>query len=98
MSVPACVRWHDETLFGPQACCSPTAEDAHEPKVSSSYPIKFIFGGCGGRALREPPKITPLRCEVSRATAVGGCVLRDSESRIISLNDFSYVTFCSDKR
>ncbi len=22
--------------------------------------VKFIFGGCGGRALREPPKITPL--------------------------------------
>ena len=30
---------------------------------------KFIFGGCGGRALREPPKITPLRGAVVRAAA-----------------------------
>ena len=29
----------------------------------------FIFGGCGGRSLREPPKITPLRGEVIRAAA-----------------------------
>ena len=31
-----------------------------------SVRVVFIFGGCGGRALREPPKITPLRGEVVR--------------------------------
>ena len=34
--------------------------------------IKLIFGGCGGRALHEPPKITPLRGAVVRAAACGG--------------------------
>ncbi len=41
--------------------------------------VKFIFGGCGGRALREPPKITPRRGE-ALGTWLGE--LRDSESRI----------------
>ena len=33
--------------------------------------VKFIFGGCGGRALREPPKIAPLCGAVVRAAACG---------------------------
>ena len=34
--------------------------------------VKLIFGGCGGRALREPPKITPQSGAVSiRYTCVG---------------------------
>ena len=37
---------------------------------------KFIFGGCGGRALREPPKITPLRGAIVLAAACGP---RDSD-------------------
>ena len=34
--------------------------------------VKFIFGGCRGRALREPPKVTPLRGATVRAAACGG--------------------------
>ena len=37
---------------------------------------KFIFGGCGGRALREPPKITPLR---GATVLVVACGPRDSD-------------------
>ena len=42
-------RWHDSVCSRFAACCSPTADCSSE----------FIFGGCGGRALREPPKIAP---------------------------------------
>ena len=33
--------------------------------------MTFIFGGYEGRALREPPKITPRSGEVVRAAACG---------------------------
>ena len=44
------LRGHEKSCYHGVLCRSPTAES-----------VKFIFGGCGGRALREPPKITP-RC------------------------------------
>ena len=45
------------------ACCS---------QVDNLALTKFIFGGCGGGAVREPPKITPLCGATVRAAACGG--------------------------
>ena len=50
---------------------------------------RMLFADGGGRNERK------ASCSPPRW---GGGELRGSKSRNISLNDFSYVTFCSDKR
>ena len=51
----ACHARRAVRLFGarPTNCAAQRTADGRSR-------AKFIFGGCGGRALREPPKITPL--------------------------------------
>ncbi len=54
----------------PAGCCPYDSQESHCHDILCCSPtaacVVFIFGGCGGRALREPPKITPLRGAVVR--------------------------------
>ena len=48
--------------------------------------VKFIFGGCGGRALREPPKITPRAAQLFGPQAAARTTCRAALSRYFMLS------------